>query len=393
MKKNALVGVDTTINPNVTLKEKRLAKIIDLLYRAIILSKGLYATITIETHAPQQIYFPGSSESRSKNSADVSSQQLLFHQDVSSHAHDQEHENRQFALVKPGTLEHRQWLWFATLTDRRENSMQVYRAHCHIYADYPELYTEAVSYISLPKLRSMLDGKYKIGSPKQSVEYWQICAFTLFSRFGGDPVTLLKHAGWSVEAVYAWKQAQKKPISQGGIGYDPIPGWGRKLLSLYFLYLAELGYPLPEDVFASDVHAQAIVLQTGSFDYGERDIVTSATLAEMIRKFVSLYCKEKKYDIVLVSHASWLLGSTLCNQCSQRREVPVSCPIYEECGGRVDTSHYWKKGTWPKDVPRMNKGGERPKFGLPTDVVRRLSQRGKVNAIPITPLFSLHRKK
>lgn len=368
------------------LNERRLAKVIDALYFAIVHSRGLYKSVTSDTHAPQRIYYPGSPAVQPKRIATTQSH-LFFEECEVLEVDDSGKAEESLVVVEPGTLEHRRWLWFAALTDRREDSMQVYKAHCFIYRDYPHFYTKEVLTISIDDFRKSLQRKYKIGSPGQSVEYWKVCADTLFNRFDGDPVNLLKHAGWSVESVYAWKQAQKKLVEKGGIGYDPIPGWGRKLLSLYFLYLSELGYPLPDDVFASDVHAQAIVLQTGSFRYKDKEVVSSAALAEMIRKFISRYCKEKNYDIVIAAHASWLLGSNLCDTCSKRRDAPILCPIYKECGGRVDTSHYWKKGLWPKDLQRLTKGGERPRFGLPTDVVRRLSQRGPAQVIPITPLF------
>jgi len=337
--------------------------------------------VKIETHAPQHMYYPGSPKVQPK-AVDSSSQMSFFSTFAVSEVPSTD-KKRLLEIVPPGTLKHRQWLWFATLTDRREDSLKVYEAHCRIYADHPLLYTKEISEISLPELRNMIGRNYKIGSFSQSIEYWQICAATLFSRFEGDPVLLLKHAGWSVEKVYAWKQSEKKKS-----GRDPIPGWGRKLLSLYFLYLSELGYPIPDDVFASDVHAQALVLQTRSFDYGDRTTISSASLAETIRKFVSDYCKRKNYEIGLLAHASWLLGSTLCDQCSRRKDAEASCVIYTHCGGRVDTSHYWKRGEWPKDLPQMNKGGDRPAFGLPTDVRPRLKQRGSPLEEPRTvPLF------
>jgi hypothetical protein len=387
--KKSAVGLVTTTPTQPYIDERKLGGIIDKLYRAIVLSQGLYKTVKMETHAPQQIYYPGSPAIQLKRKCISPQDSFLTHDDdlVNNITPDVEDEYVEYALLERGTAEHVRWLWFATLTDRREDSMQVYKAHCQIFADHPEFYTKKVSYISAPTFRKALDRKYKIGSPGQSAGYWQICAFTLFSQFDGDPIKLLKHAGWSVESVYAWKQAQKKPIEKGGRGYDPIPGWGRKLLSLFFLYLSELGYPLPPDAFASDVHAQAITIQIGALKYADKESIGSMKLAEMLRVFITNYCKKKGYDVVLLAHASWLLGSNLCDQCSKRVDARMLCPIYEDCSGRVDTSYYWKKGEWPKKLPRMNKGGERPPFGVPTDVTPRLKQRGTAKVIPIAPLF------
>lgn len=391
--KKSSVGLVTTTPTQPYIDKRKLGRIIDRLYVAIAHSYGLYKTVKMETHAPQQIYYPGSPAVQPKLRLVSSQASFITVDDDAANDIEQaieiEHVIR--VLVERGTPEHICWLWFATLTDRREDSMKVYKAHCQIHADHPEFYTKEVLSIDPRAFRKALDSrKYKIGSPGQSVGYWLICARTLFEEFDGDPIKLLKHAGWSVESVYAWKQAQKKPVEKGGRGYDPIPGWGRKLLSLFFLYLSELGHPLPPDAFASDVHAQAITIQIGALKYVDKESIGSMKLAEMLRVLITNYCKKKGYDVVLLAHASWLLGSNLCDQCSKRVDAKVLCPIYEDCGGRVDTSYYWKKGEWPKKLPRMNKGGERPPFGVPTDVVPRLRQRGTTQVIPIAQIGRAH---
>lgn len=362
--------------------KKRLERIIKKIYVAIVRAQGLYQTVKMETHAPQHVYYPGA-PSVVPQVKTVSAQQNLFSFSPVTTEDGVQEVNRK--ILEPTTLEHRRWLWFATLTDRREVSSSVYRAHCEIYAQHPNFYDPGVELLDPDWFRSTLKANYKIGSPNQSAGNWQICAATLFGRFEGDPVKLLSCAGWSVESVYSWKQKEKK------LGRDPIPGWGRKLISLYFLYLAELGYPLPNDVFASDVHAQALVLQTGCFNFGDKEVIFSTPFAEMVRKVVVEICNEKKFSIVDIGNGQWLLGSQLCEQCSKRTDVPALCPVYDECGGRVDTSYYWKKGLWPKALPRLNKGGVRPPFGIPTDVTQRLSQRGA----KIIPIFqeSLFPKK
>lgn len=419
------------------INEKKFSKIIRTLYTAFVHKKGLYGQVSMETHAPQLKYYPGCPALRREIKQDKKQQDSLVDMPTEEEVADMIHDffernnstpdvriglgsgleltatmmsgaqSKQFAKLKAlekevrefhraeedtnartkvlerFTPKHRRWLWFATLTDRRERSDLVYRAHCRIYADHPELYSEQVIGISPDVFREMIRKKsYKIGSPYQSAEYWIACAKTLFEEFDGDPVLLLKHAGWSVREVYEWKQEEKKKR-----GYDPIPGWGRKLISLYFLYLAELGYPMPDDVFPADVHAQAILLQTGCINFAGKETVYTADLAEMARKTVTDVCREKNYDVILYGHASWLLGSQLCVKCAGNREVPYLCPIYKECKGRVDTSSYFAKGIWRKDGQVMTKGGLRPKFGMPTDVSPRERTRKNTKVIPITPLY------
>lgn len=384
------------------IKKIKFSKIVLTLYSAFIHRKGIYGQVSMETHAPQLKYYPGCQAvlpigravenvnplmqmlDESLYEVELSKKQtealrLAFARQVP--AIELERERR---VVPRMTLEHRRWLWFATLTDRREKSDLVYRAHCRIYEDYPELYDRRAIDIDPDDFREMIRRKsYKIGSPYQSAEYWLVCLKTLFEEFDGDPVKLLKTAGWSVRSVYAWKETEKKKR-----GYDPIPGWGRKLISLYFLYLAELGYPMPDDVFPADVHAQAILVQTGCLDFAGKDKVYTAAVAEMLREEVTRICNDRKYDVILYGHASWLLGSQLCVNCAGNDNVPILCPIYEECKGRVDTSPYFAKGIWRKSGQVMVKGGIRPPFGLPTDVLRRERTRKKTQAvIPITPLF------
>lgn len=362
------------------IKPKRLELILRKLYEGIVKSKGIYSVVSMETHAPQTKYYPGSPASQ-KPIKEPEAQSNLFE----GPAKKMVQTTKPVSLILPRTLEHRRWLWFATLTDRREISDRVYYAHCKIYEDYPEFYSKEVVGMSLSDFKKALKQKsYKIGSPSQSAEFWLVCAKTLFEEFDGDPVKLLKHAGWSVEKVYAWKQKQKKIR-----GYDPIPGWGRKLISLYFLYLSELGEDLPYDAFPADVHAQAILQQTKCFDFGGRDKVYSSNLAEFMRKDLTALCEKKNWSIHLIAHASWLLGSQLCVRCSKSVDAPVLCPIYKECKGRIDTGPYFAKGMWLRDAESMTKGGNRPKFGVPTDVPPRLQSRKNTRPqIPTIPLFT-----
>lgn len=402
-------SVEDTVLPSShkpVIDKKKFAKIIRTLYTALIHNKGLYGQVSMETHAPQLKYYPGSPASSKRkliaeevNPLMQSLDESLYETELSEKqsAVLQEVFERQVPLVRMehegivvprGTPEHRRWLWFATLTDRREKSDLVYRAHCRIYEDHPELYGAEAVNISPDQFREMIRKKsYKIGSPYQSAEYWLVCIRTLFEEFDGDPVNLLKEAGWSVDEVYAWKQKQRKER-----GYDPIPGWGRKLISLYFLYLAELGYPMPDDVFPADVHAQAILIQTGCLDFGDKDVVYTSVVAEMIRKTATDVCKEKGYDVILYGNSSWLLGSQLCVNCAGNDDVPYLCPIYKKCKGRADTSSYFARGIWRKKGQVMTKGGIRPQYGLPTDVTARersrkngQTKREQAGVIPLFP--------
>jgi hypothetical protein len=404
------------------------------LYRALDQSVGWYAITRMETHAPQAKWYPGSPAHQSSeqeaeiaakrryesldglgipSSTEIQTAIEAFTEGLRKVPEEkQKHleelrgllraaKRRESAIVvnrkirrtlKRGkTLKYLRWLWFAVLTDRREKSDRVYAAHCKIYNDCPELYDERVLTVDLEDFREKIRRKsYKIGSPYDSAENWLQCGKTLFEEFGGDPIKLLEHAGWSVESVYRWKREEKKKR-----GYDPIPGWGKKLLSLYFLYLAELGYLMPIDAYPADIHAQALIIQTDMLEYEDNDVVYSNALAEMTRKYMTELCIRENLNPVTMAHASYFKGQ-LCQQCSSRPDARDLCVVYDECKGRVDTSHYFAKGRWPKDIQIMTKGGMRPEYDIPTNFDPRLRTAKRGPAIrallPIDPLFPRQQK-
>lgn len=397
------------------------------LYEAFQEKKGWYKTATVESMAPQWKWYPGSpafrkalEKAEEKNRKQLegiegfkipssTEAQALFveaNQELDTPAKAKHLEKVRALLrvakrleakesqnydpgktVERGTKEWERWGWFSVLTDRREKSDRVYEAHCWMYRDHPELYDKRIASISVEEFHGMIQkGRYKIGSPYDSAEYWIRCGKTLFEEFDGDPVKLLEHAGWSVESVYRWKKQEKKKR-----GYDPIPGWGRKLISLYFLYLAELGYLMPIDAYPADVHAQAFVIQTGMLEYQDRDVVYSNEVAELVRKRITELCIRETLKPADMAHASWLKGQ-MCQKCSSIPNARELCAIYDKCRGRVDTSHYFAKGRWPKEIQIMAKGGERPAYGVPTDFDPRkrtakkgLTQRELANIQPLFP--------
>ena len=361
--------------------EKRFTSILESLYRSIINNWGMFATIKMETHAPQIKYYPGSPYLEEEIHL---GQEAMF----------PPLERKETQVIMPRSSKHLLWLWTAISHDTQDLSENIYPSQCKIFADHPEFYSRDVIDIPPLELGKILKQKdnygkylYKIGEEKVVVARWQRCYRTLFEEFDGDPIKLLKETGWSVESTFKWKMKQKKLR-----GYDPIPGWGRKILSLYFLYIADLGYNLPDDAFPADLHAQALLIQTNCLDWGDSEVIYSNKLAEMIRKFVSNLCKEKNWDVILLGHAQWLRGSFLCNGCSSNILVPSLCEIYEKCGGRVDTGSY-TAGKWYKNNRIQTKGGERPEFGLPTEHPPRMSRARKMEArygitVPKTiPLF------
>lgn len=255
--------------------------------------------------------------------------------------------------IKPLSLKHFIWIFFATLTDRRQVSDEVYKAHCVIYNERPYLYSKKAIKENPEALGEYLATK-KVGVPRQSAEYWVRCAKTLFERFSGDPLKLLKHCGDNVEGVQKFKEKTEKET-----GSDPLPGYGPKITSLFTLFLAELGvYQMPRDAFPVDVHVQAIFLQQEIIVPVERDTVNDE-LEDFLRKFLCEMAFKHDLDKVHLSHAFWIKGAKLCTGCSRRKAVQLLCSIESSCLGRVDTNPYFKAGVWEFPLTFMRKGNHR----------------------------------
>lgn len=257
--------------------------------------------------------------------------------------------------VTRGSSDHVRWLFFATLTDRRQVSNEVYKAHCEIVRFHPELYAEEVlSYILNQEQLEDILIKYRIGVPRQSAQYWMRCATTLFEQFDGNPLTLYQECGNTVEGIQEYRKDFQKEH-----GHNPLPGYGPKISSLYALFLAELGLiTFPEDAFAVDVHVQRIFLQTGALTISKR--MLNESLEKVIRPFICKICKKHNLNKIDLAHAFWFLGSVLCTNCYRRGDVVHLCPVYDRCAGPVNTKEYFSRGFWlelHEKTAQMRKGG------------------------------------
>lgn len=281
---------------------------------------------------------------------------LQFDLNLSDDHEDHPHRFQTPTEVVPGSLEHILWLFFAVLTDRRQVSDEVYRAHVLIHAKHPEFYTEDVLKLDLKKFSDFLI-KYKIGVPRQSAEYWLRCAKILFEEFDGNPINIIKRCGGTVDGVQSYKKEMEKK------GLDPLAGYGPKITSLFLLYLAELDvYPMPTDAFPVDVHVQRFFLQQGLI-IPKKDLVND-DLEKVLRPFICETSKKYNLDKVILSHGLWNLGAKGCVGCAKRKSTHLMCPVNETCDGCVNSKQYFKLGIWPKDLDFMRKGSDR-KFILP----------------------------
>lgn len=241
--------------------------------------------------------------------------------------------------IERGSDEHVRWLFFATLTDRRQVSNEVYKAHSEIFNIHPELYTKEVLEHSVHELEKILI-QYRVGVPRQSAKYWWRCAKTLFEEFNGNPLLLYFHCGNTVEGIQEYRT-----LFQKNNGVNPLPGYGPKISSLYALFLAELDLiEFPKDAFAVDVHVQRIFMQTRALTLSKR--LTNESLEKIIRPFICTVCEKNNLNKVDLAHAFWFLGSVLCTNCYQRRDIVHLCPAYEMCNGPINTKEYFARGFW-----------------------------------------------
>jgi endonuclease III len=298
--------------------------------------------IDINGHAPQHLYWPGSPYSLAVSKKQKPEIDLFGKKAI-------ENEKFKGKRILKGSKEHALFLFFAVLTDRRQVSANVYKAHTMFWFRHPELYTEKVLTFSEKKLGDILI-RYKVGCPRQSAGYWLACARSLFGEFCGDPVRMVKELGGDVSSLQKMKRVSK---TKSG---DMLPGYGPKITSLYFLFLAELGFhDLPEDAFPVDVHVQRLFIQSGALALSGD--ISNARMEKMLRPFISGVARKFSLNKVTISHALWLLGSLGCNGCRSNKAAHLTCPIFTACSGPQDTARYFAQGKWcPSDVP-MNKGG------------------------------------
>ena len=112
----------------VVVDKERAKLVLRPLHRAFMERKMLFAHVTREADAPQRKFFPEG--------------------------------------VAQGSIEHRRWLFFAAMTDRRQVSELVYESHTRLRAKEPGLYLEGVLDMSHGEVADLLRGE-NIGAPAQ----------------------------------------------------------------------------------------------------------------------------------------------------------------------------------------------------------------------------------
>lgn len=261
------------------------------------------------------------------------------------------------ADIERNSPEHLAWLFFAALTDRRDESENVYAGHRKLWNEARHLYTPLVQMVPYAELKEVLEGA-RISMPNTSARSWLACARTLYAELKGDP-RLLYRSG-NIDTIVARKRSDKNRD-----GALDLPGYGPKLLSLLAVFFVEIGalQEVPRNTFPIDLHVQRLALSTGIVT--GRGSAENAALESRLRPLFYRIAREEGMPILELSHALWLLGNRVCNRCSYRRDAAHVCPSYELCGGAPPTRSYFKKGRWDLEAPRYRRGGENG-FSLPS---------------------------
>ncbi len=251
--------------------------------------------------------------------------------------------------VTVGDEHHVRWLFFATLTDRRDLSENVYATHNKLWHQERRFYEASVLELKWSDRKQALK-RYQVSMPTTATDNWLVNARTLHTLLGRNPLAIFSHA--SIEDVVRFKENH------------PLPGYGTKLLSLLALFYQEAGAikDLPENTFPIDLHVQRLAIATGIIN--GKITVTNARLESILRPLFYRIAIEQGFEILELAHALWFLGNRLCTGCSLSSVPRHYCPVYEECGGALPTRPYFKKGRWELGSQVYRRGGDNI-FGLP----------------------------
>ena len=251
--------------------------------------------------------------------------------------------------MQKGDLAWRRWMARAAGTDRRTVSMRHYASHVELNKKFPELYTKRASTYK-PALVEHLLRTENISMPKQTSQYWRVFAHTLAKEFGDEPLNMYR--GGSIDSVLEFKAKFKKEE-----GYEPLPGYGAKISSLFAMFLEEYGLLKIDDALPVDLHVQRIFISTGIITLQES--VVNEYLENAIRLFLCELCARKGWSRVELAHALWFLGNKGCTTCYRNADRELTCALYGNCQGRASSVKYFGKGLWDPEMPSHRKGGSR----------------------------------
>jgi len=272
--------------------------------------------------------------------------------------------------LKPGSLKHRQWLFYTTLLTTRSVSYVWFRSAKKMYENgNTDLFNPhwVVQQTSEEKLAEILKPqlvKRKLGR--------QLTLFTGSDQpTGTDLLPSNENSGTMhpFQAAHKWWGASQWLVNYGqknkgqtlNLFADPahiftihknvsevvrsrITGLGPKITSLLAIFYEELGIiPYFPESFPVDLHIMRLSYKTGILEIsGEK--INGEFLERMLRPFYVRNSFRFDTNPAELSNALWLLGAFGCVECARRKAPIGGCPLRELCPGTIETNNYRLRG-------------------------------------------------
>ena len=264
---------------------KRFREIFNTIFSSYVFSKFLYSGLRAENVGPQFRFWP--------------------------------------SQVIPGTKEHLYFLTLVAMSDRRTNSEYLYYCFAKMFSKNPTLFR--IGFYPTKKRMVELFRRYQIALPQKEIDMFLERKRHFDEIFSGDPLLIYKDTSTVEELIQKLEHIRKKRDLR-----MIFPGAKKKIFSLLAMYLSELVKDFNfSDVIPIDTWVMSICSQTGCLK--GKGIINFDSLGEIIRpQMLSVFNDFRNYQGA--ANATWILGRTLCKQCSHMN-VSSLCPIFNECKG------------------------------------------------------------
>lgn len=279
----------------ITISKTSFLKVFGLIFEAYVNRQGLFAKHTADTSGPQKTFCPSKLEKVSR--------------------------------------EHLYWLALVALSDRRTNSIHLYKNFATMHDEDQTLFVQSVQ-PSLEKATELFRA-YQIALPVKDIRLFLERKYHLDVFFDGDPLKIY-------EGVDNVSDLMKKLSDIGKAAGIKImfPGAAEKIFSLLAMFINELVEIEFKDLVPIDVWVQSISASTGVLK-GKGKIGTKALskqLRPLMAKSFSLHIENEG-----ASNATWILGKFGCTHCNHQ-DMCKLCPVYHICKGPFERACHHESG-------------------------------------------------
>lgn len=275
----------------IKISKTRFLKVFGLIFEAYVNSQGLFAEHTADTSGPQRTFRP--------------------------------------SKLQKGSKEHLYWLALVALSDRRTNSIHLYKNFATMYDEDQTLFVQGAQ-PSLEKATELFRA-YQIALPVKETRLFLERKRHLDVFFDGDPLKV--YVG--VDNVSDLMQKLSDIGKAQGIKVM-FPGAAEKIFSLLAMFINELVQIEFKDLVPIDVWVQSISASTGVLN-GKGKIgtrVLNRQLRPLIAKSFSSHMENEG-----VSNATWILGKFGCAHCGHQ-DMSKLCPVYHFCKGPFERAYH-----------------------------------------------------